>query len=235
MAILVQIRNRRDWARWVLQKVTPQPKPAEENSDPAADRRLVQEARIGHQHALDLLAERLACIPAIVRVRNRALGGPLQPEELDDVAQDCLMIAWRKLDRFSGLSPLESWLYRICALEMMNALRAKRRRHSSLSELVEQAMGQSVDEAAGPVYESQELGLALDQLGPPANEVIRLKHFELKSFVEIAAILDTSINTVKSQYYRGLQKLKSTLQRGRQRHECAISLGTSVNRRSQRR
>ena len=51
----------------------------------------------------------------------------------------------------------------------------------------------------------------LGDLGPPAEEVIRLRHFSDLTFAAIARRLGLSPNTAKSHYYRGLVRLRGRL------------------------
>ena len=55
------------------------------------------------------------------------------------------------------------------------------------------------------------LDRALALLGPPEEAVVRLKHYDDLSFVEIGRLLEIPVNTVKSRYYRGLRWLRARL------------------------
>ena len=192
--------------RFVIRKPTsPLRNPAEPT--PKEDRLLVQAVLRGQPEAIQRLVDRLECVPAMARNRNRVLGRPLDPGELDDLVQDCLVILWRKLDRFPEQAPLEGWAYRVCVLEMMNAIRAKRRRPVSSAEAARLAEA-PMD---APLHGSEVLTQGLERLGPPAAEIIRRKHFAQLTFEQIAEESDTPVNTVKSHYYRGLQRLRAIL------------------------
>ncbi len=178
------------------------------------DLALAQRAVGGDSVALDAVIERLRCVPPILAARNAQLGRPLDDHELADLAQDTLIVIWRKLPTFAGRAALESWAYRICALELMNALRKQHRRPrlvSSADERSPAAPELSVDRSPSAAdYEHVYLGL--ERLGPPENEVVRLKHFEHLTFDDIAARMDISPNTAKTRYYRGLLRLRNLLE-----------------------
>ncbi len=192
------------------------PAPTREDPLPAtryrADLDLIQASLEGDARAQTRLAERLLCVPRILAVLNRRGGHPFSDEELADVVQDVLEILWRKRDSFAGRAKLETWAYRVAALEMQNARRrvqrrAQRRRPLSLEH---QAASPGRSEAAD-LDQVRILEELLERLGPPDSEVIRQKHFEELSFSAIGCALDTSPNTVKFWYYRGMEKLRRWL------------------------
>ena len=51
----------------------------------------------------------------------------------------------------------------------------------------------------------------LDRLPADTQNVIRLRFYEEMSLQEIAAVMELSVNTVKSKLYRGLKSLKEEL------------------------
>lgn len=192
----------------VLQPERPQQDPNEDNR--AADARLVQRALDGNANALAELAERLRYVPRCLAVINGRRGGFLSSHDLEDLAQDVVVIVWRKLRTFVGQATLEMWVQKVSYLEFLNYIRGKGRRaaHSESSdpELV-------AAPASGGITpeEYERLEVVLEELGPPEADVIRLKHFEQLTFREIGEALEVSENTAKSQYYRGIEHLKRVL------------------------
>ncbi len=182
-----------------------------ETADLAArDLALVKQVLAGEPACVDRLVERLQCVPAMIRARNRRWGQALRPDEVEDLIQDCLVVLWKKLGTFAGLSPLEHWAHRICSLEMMNALRARDRHSAAGTEVVESVPEPCQEELVAT--DRHRVGEGLQQLGPPAEDIIRLKHFEHLTFDEIARRTGTAVNTAKSHYYRGLRRLRQVLQ-----------------------
>jgi len=172
------------------------------------DLALVRAALGENEDALERLVERLGCIPAIVRARQRRSGFQLGPNRLDDVVQDVLTAVWRRLRSFEGRSSLETWLYGFC----VNVLRKAHQRSGLPLERLEREEdlpSVPADGSEGLVTESahERIHACLDRLGPPASDVIRLKNFEDLTFDELAQRLGMSANTAKSHYYRGLRRL----------------------------
>lgn len=156
---------------------------------------------------------RLTCVPKIVGSLNHGMGFPLSEHDVADLNQDVLVAVWRKRSKFSGQAKLETWVHRFCFLEFMNQVRklgSHRQLQTSDALLSDLASEDGSDEA---MVEYELLERSLQQLGPPHSGVIRLKHFEDRTFREIADLLDVSQNTVKAHYYRGLAWLRQRLLR----------------------
>ncbi len=180
----------------------------------AAHRRdfeLVQEVMGGDPSALDRLIERLECVPRFLHSVNAKSGRVLNETELADLGQDVLILIWEKLSKFEGRATLETWTYRFCWLEARNRFRQvfrARKRSSSDSEGALEMAAAPTDQRA---FEHDGLIDSLEELGPPASDVIRLKHFEERTFEEIGVILEIPANTAKTHYYRGLDWLRNRL------------------------
>jgi RNA polymerase sigma-70 factor (ECF subfamily) len=190
----------------------PQPAPSSPASDRGlADHALVTAALAGDAASGQVFLARMACAAVFLNVQNRRFGAPFSREELCDLAQDAIAIVWGKLGTYEGRGPLEAWVYRICALEFMNALRRHTRRRGSSTDVHEH---DPAAEAAPDAYASLDLVPlrgALVELSRPEQEVVRMRHFEELSYLEIAAALALPLNTVKSHYHRALLRLRDRL------------------------
>ena len=176
-----------------------------------ADFRLVREVEEGVPEARRRFADRMRCVHRILAARNVRLGRPFADDELSDLAQETLLRIWQKVGQYAGLASLETWAYKFCYLELMNALRKKARAPKSLSVL---ATGDGdFDVAAPPRREGSEPALdkLLRHLAPREAEVLRLRHVEQLDNGEVAQFLGISVSSVKTHYYRGLDKLRGVL------------------------
>ena len=173
------------------------------------DLQLVRQVLTGNTESIGVFVERMQCVPAILATQNGRMGHPLSVHDLSDVVQESLTKVWKKLDDYAGRAALETWTYRFCFLELMNGIRKKRRwadaakPESELEELASPHVPRAV--------EFEFLHRGLEAVGPPEADVVRLKHFEELTFSEIAERLGVSANTAKTQYYRGLAKLKDRI------------------------
>ena len=182
---------------------------------PHQDLELVRSALAGDARARDALIARLGCVYRVLAQRNRRLGEPFAPDELEDQAQDVTIAVWSKLAEYRGLSSLEGWICRFAHLELIYRLRRRDRLPSSLDDA--RAYAEPARDEPPGEDPAEELYPALEDLDPAQGEVIRLKHFEDLTFPQIAERVGASANTAKTRYYRGLQRLREILERGRRR------------------
>lgn len=187
-----------------------------EPATPESDLRLVQLVLAGDSEALDRFVERMRCVARILAAHNVQLGRPLDDHDLADLAQDTLIVVWRKLGEFEGRSELTGWVYRICVLQLMNAARRKQRRRVVGLDAASDA---TYEAAGGSGSQHEDLYLGLERV--PENEalIIRLKHFEDLPFEVVAERLGEPTSSVKSRYYRGIARLSEFL---RNRGEGAV-------------
>lgn len=176
--------------------------------DPEAERRFVAAVIQGQQEAVVVFEERIRCVPRIMAALNARRGRPFGEHDLADLAQNTVMIAFRKLPEYEPLAPLEGWLYRMCCYEFLNALRRRDRDRRIVST---EEVDDHPDAAATDSTEHDEVHLALERLGGIEAEIIRLKHFDELTFAELATRLAIPENTAKTRYYRGLDKLERLL------------------------
>ena len=190
--------------------------------DPRAERRrqdldLARAAVARDRAALDELMRRLEAVERILWSLNDRWGGALSATDLDDLTQDTLIIIWQKLPTFEGRATLETWAYRFCLLEYLNRARKLGRRGRLLGSRVPETGVAAPAPTAPPSYRRLELGI--DELGEREAAVIRLKHFEDRTFDQIATALEVPPSTAKSMYYRGLARLRKVLVRARDEEE----------------
>ena len=177
-----------------------------------ADVEMVEDALGGSAAGRNRLAERLQCIPRILVASNNRLGKPLSPHDIADVSQDTTLIVLRKLEAYEGRSSIEGWIYRICVLELMNAVRRKRRQPHTTENIVECA-----ERSTQPNSSPKDLGNlidvhdALEKIQSDEAEVIRLKHFDDLTFDQIGGLKGQPPSTIKSRYYRGMLSLEAML------------------------
>ena len=143
-----------------------------------------------------------ACLPGLRRYA-RALAGALHA---DDLVQDTVERAWRKLDQRSG--EMRPWLFSIMHNLHVDQLR---RPGLALQELDDDALLPAPERAPGQAIAIGEMDAALARLPLGQREVILLVALEQMPYEQVAATLDIPVGTVMSRLSRGRDKLRTLL------------------------
>ncbi len=125
-------------------------------------------------------------------------------EDVEDVAQETFLTAWRKLDTYAARAPFEHWLSRIC-LRLCYA-RLRRKRPDESAELREVAAGRP-DPDAGLDVER-----LLAHLAPADRMVLVLLDGEGWSTAEIARRLGWTRVNVKVRAHRARARLRKLVE-----------------------
>jgi RNA polymerase sigma-70 factor, ECF subfamily len=123
----------------------------------------------------------------------------------EDVVQEALFHAYRKLDTFDAERPLKPWLFQIAHNRCIDLLRRRGVREAAESEA----------EAPGATTPVEPVGPALDRaverlvltLPPKERACVLLKDVLGYSLEEIADLVDSSVGAVKAALNRGRAKL----------------------------
>jgi len=176
------------------------------------DQQLVDRVFKGDKHAFDLL---------VLRYQHRILGliGRFinDPAEVEDVAQEAFIKAYRALPKFRGDSQFYTWLYRIAINTAKNYLVARGRRPPATDVDVEDAEFMEHNTALTDI-ESPEASQERDDLQRVINEAIEdlpedlrtaftLREFSGLSYEEITEIMDCPVGTVRSRIFRAREAL----------------------------
>ena len=137
-------------------------------------------------------------------------------DDAPDVAQEVFLRAFKYLHRADPQKPLEPWLLRIAVNVCRDAARRQLRRQNTFVEAEgAEPIDGSIDPCAG-LERQQERGILQRALGLlPEKErlAIVLRDIEGLSTAEVAAILQSSETTVRSQVSRGRLRLKAAVDR----------------------
>jgi RNA polymerase sigma-70 factor (ECF subfamily) len=163
---------------------------------------LVRQAIDGDRGAFsDLAAKRWRRLLALARSIVADL-------EAEDVVQDALLTAWRKLGSLRDAAAFDAWLSRIVANAAVG--RARRRRFFAPIDGVEVAA------PGNPVEERIDVGRLLRRLAPRQRAVLHLTAVEGLTDSEIASVLGITPSSVRVHRLRARQRLQETVKEGRQ-------------------
>jgi len=134
-----------------------------------------------------------------------------QPEMIEEVLNDTLMVVWQRADSFDGRSKLSTWVFGIAYRKALKAL--------SRQDLP--VDGDEVEEAADPgPGPEQQLGLAqlrgrlrqaMAELSPEHRAVVELCYFHDMAYAEIADIVGCPAETVKTRMFYARRRLRLLL------------------------
>lgn len=174
----------------------------------------------GDDHAFEILLHRHQ--GGVYNFLYRFLGNT---EHVEESFQEVFVRVIRASAKYQPSAKFSTWLYTIVRNFCLDELRKKKHRKLvSLSESSSSTDGESTysledrlaDQKAGPDKEvaamhlSQKLEQALDMMNPDQREVFLLREKMGLSFDEIATIVDSSVNTVKSRMRYAVTQLQET-------------------------
>jgi RNA polymerase sigma-70 factor (ECF subfamily) len=125
----------------------------------------------------------------------------------EDVVQDALFQAYRKLDTFEDGRPLKPWLFRIAHNQCIDFLRRREVRQEAEAAAVGPDSVMPAD-PPGPILDQAVEHLVL-ALPPKERACVLLKDVFDYSLVEIAELVDSTVGGVKAALNRGRSKLTS--------------------------
>lgn len=182
-----------------------------------ADKELVRQVQEGNKRAFDLLV--LKYQRRIMRLLARMIN---DPAEVEDVAQETFVKAYRALPQFRGDSNFYTWLYRIAINSARNWQAARHRRPHSLYEYKNEegetfSLEDTLTDNNTPELElasrevAQTVQQAIEALAPELRTAIVLREMEGLSYEEIAQAMDCPIGTVRSRIFRAREAITKAL------------------------
>jgi RNA polymerase sigma-70 factor (ECF subfamily) len=125
----------------------------------------------------------------------------------EDVVQDALLHAYRKLDTFEDDRPLKPWLFRIAHNRCIDFLRRRQVRQEAEAAALEPDFIVPA-EPPGPILDRAVEHLVL-ALPPKERACVLLKDVFDYSLEEVAELVDSTVGGVKAALNRGRSKLAS--------------------------
>ncbi len=178
---------------------------------------LVRRCQQGDREAFGLLVARHD--KRVYALVARVLGLGATADDVDDVAQEVFIQAWRALPKFRQDARFSTWLYRIATNMAIKQWHRNKRRAQTVSEeelpnTVRAAlaiMELGPEDVAAQRARDKALRTAIDQLPEKQRTVILLHYFEEYTCEDIGALLGCSVGTVWSRLHYGCRKLRESV------------------------
>jgi RNA polymerase sigma-70 factor (ECF subfamily) len=186
-------------------------------TDRDIDQQLVERVQRGDKGAFDLLVSKYQ--RKIFRLLSRLVR---DSAEVEDVAQEAFIKAYRALPNFRGESAFYTWLYRIAINTAKNYLVSQGRRVPTTTEAdIEEAEtfddGERLRDLNTPesMLRTKQVGeavnRAIDRLPEDLRTAMVLREIEGLSYEEIAESMNCPIGTVRSRIFRAREAIAQEL------------------------
>ena len=182
-------------------------------SERDVDAELVSRVQAGDKQAFDLLVIKYQ--RKIMRLLSRMIR---DPAEIEDVAQEAFIKAYRALPQFRGDSAFYTWLYRIAINTARNWLAANKRAPSTPSAF-ENEEGETFNESdvltdgSNPESEmasrqiAETVNKAINDLPEELRNAIVMREIDGMSYEDIAESMNCPIGTVRSRIFRAREAI----------------------------
>ena len=175
-------------------------------------------AEVSRLVGLTLRGDRAAFEQIIIRYESRVMTLAARllgsRDDAPDAAQEVFLRAFKYLHRVDPGKPLAPWLFRIAINVCRDLLRRRAQRHATFVDgAPAEPIDRSSDPCAGLERKQQRVILhrALERLPEKERLAIVLRDIEGLSTADVAAILQSSETTVRSQVSRGRLRLKAAI------------------------
>ncbi len=189
---------------------------AVEAGDRLSDEHLVRQVLAGQQAHFALLVERYS--PKVLSLVLGIIGYRMQADA-EDLVQAIFIKTWQNLDKFGFQSRFSTWFYRIAYNTTQDHLRRQVSRNRLIAEQTDQDRLQETQGSECDGLQQQldaefcrQLDAVVESLAETARVAVRCFYWLDKPIVEIAEILNTNENNVKSILFRARKSLKALLE-----------------------
>ena len=181
------------------------------------DAQLVARVQKGDKRAFDMLV--LKYQHKIYSLVSRLVH---DPAEVQDIAQESFIKAYRALPNFRGESAFYTWLYRIAVNTAKNYLVSRHRRPSGsdidIDDVAQYSSEPNLRDIDSPEQQLQGeqmiriVNAAIAALPEDLRTALTLREFDGLSYEEIAEVMQCPVGTVRSRIFRAREAIDRELE-----------------------
>ncbi len=136
----------------------------------------------------------------------------LSHEDAQDILQETFIKVYRHANSFRGDCKFYTWLYRIATNECSRHFRINKKKMNASSSMIEdmanKVSGNGIENSNSILFKFQQ---AVLQLPEKQKIVFNLRYYDELSYKDISQILNTTVNTLKTNYHYASEKIKKHL------------------------
>lgn len=129
-------------------------------------------------------------------------------DDINDAIQNTMMYTYRNVKRIKNTESFKSWMLRILINECNKIYNSNKKKNNIFNKLVGNSEINSYDNSMQIIQDKMNFEALIDSLSYEEKLVITLHYNSQLSCSQIAKILNSSTNTIKSRITRGVKKLK---------------------------
>jgi RNA polymerase sigma-70 factor (ECF subfamily) len=174
-----------------------------------SDENLIKAIAAGDEGAM-----RTLCACHNVRVFRFISRLVTEPGAAEDLVSEVFIDVWGQASRFEGRSQVTTWILSIARFKALSALHRRRRRDAELDDAAMELIEDTADSPEQTVLNSDlsaQLRTCLSQMSQEHREVIDLVYYREKTIEEVADIMGTPKNTVKTRMHYARKQLAGLL------------------------
>ena len=125
---------------------------------------------------------------------------------VSDLVQSAIIKACSSFEncRATGEEEFKAWLEQILVSDILD-------RYRFLRQQPDDAASSSADEESQRIEDERKLLDAIEKLTPEHQQVIRMRHHDKMSFVEIGKLVNRSVDETRMLWYRAVEELSKVI------------------------
>ncbi|MCX7081977.1 MAG: RNA polymerase sigma factor [Methylococcales bacterium] len=132
-----------------------------------------------------------------------------QPEAIEELIQETLLVVWEKPEHFNFSSKISTWVFGIAYHKALKSMSKTARRSNDLDiDILSETIGDPFANLAENTETQDWLNCALDCLSVDQRAVVELTFYHGLPYQDIAKILGCPENTIKTRMFHARKKLQ---------------------------